>query len=175
MKNPVRLNISSPEKELWPKLQEQIRSNGVSNIAGIDFVITACSVHQRGIDAELTEFRRVDCQWNGEGLPPVGTVCEFMKHNSPPAPEGQWTVGDIRYVSDCYVIIGGDGCEHAHHPRNCSFRPVRTPEQIARLEKSRACDEMFGVILSLTEDRRHNRSDICEALYDAGYRKQVRP
>lgn len=37
--------------------------------------------------------------------------------------------------------------------------------------RDKACDEMFGVILSLPEDRRHNRSDICEALYDAGYRK----
>lgn len=37
--------------------------------------------------------------------------------------------------------------------------------------RNKACDEMFGVILTLPEDRRHNRSDICEALYDAGYRK----
>lgn len=37
--------------------------------------------------------------------------------------------------------------------------------------RSKACDEMFGAILNLPEDRRHNRSDIVEALYDAGYRK----
>lgn len=40
-----------------------------------------------------------------------------------------------------------------------------------RAERSKVCDEMFGVILSMPESNRHNRSDICEALYDAGYRK----
>lgn len=38
-------------------------------------------------------------------------------------------------------------------------------------DRSKACDNMFGVILSLPEDSQNNRSDICEALYDAGYRK----
>ncbi|MOA09956.1 hypothetical protein D3C78_1298210 [compost metagenome] len=52
-----------------------------------------------------------------------------------------------------------------------TFRPVRTPEQIKAEEREKAIVEMaetmhaaigFGV----------NRAD-CEALYDAGYRKQV--
>jgi hypothetical protein len=107
-------------------------------------------------------------EWNGEELPPVGTVCEFMKHSSPPSPEGQWAVGDIRYVSDCTVIIGGDKCEHVHHPRNCSFRPIRTPEQIAAEERLKAIDEMAAVYKSNYEG---HVKDGCQALYDAGYRK----
>jgi hypothetical protein len=110
--------------------------------------------------------------WTGEGLPPVGTVCEFMKHNSPPAPEGQWTVGDIRYVSDCTVIIGGENCEHVHHPRNCSFRPVRTAEQIEREERDKACRQIcVDAGGAVTE----SEMKIAGRLYDAGYRKQVTP
>ncbi|MNN50051.1 hypothetical protein D3C81_1646160 [compost metagenome] len=45
------------------------------------------------------------------------------------------------------------------------------PAQVEISLRSKACDEMFGVILSMPEEKRHNRSDICEALYDAGYRK----
>ncbi|MNC66408.1 hypothetical protein D3C75_1168010 [compost metagenome] len=45
------------------------------------------------------------------------------------------------------------------------------PAQVEISRRSKACDEMFGVILSMPEEKRHNRSDICEALYDAGYRK----
>ena len=51
---------------------------------------------------------------------------------------------------------------------NCEERPIApTPAAL----RNKACDEMFGVILKLPEGRRHNRSDIIEALYDAGYRK----
>lgn len=112
--------------------------------------------------------------WTGEGLPPVGTVCEFMKHNSPPAPEGKWTKGDIRYLSDCTVIIGGDGCEHVHHPRNCSFRTIRTPEQIAAEEREKAIEGMItdtNILTGIMSDRRI----MAGQLYDAGYRKQVAP
>ncbi len=112
--------------------------------------------------------------WTGEGLPPVGTVCEFMKHNSPPAPEGQWTNGDIRYLSDYTVIIGGDRCEHVHHPRNCSFRPVRTPEQIAAEEREKAID----VLMQMTSSLGHSdvsKKILFSELYDKGLRFEMKP
>ena len=108
-------------------------------------------------------------QWTGKVLPPAGTVCEFIKHNSPPAPEGQWETGKILYVSDCTIVIGVGGGERVHHPRNCSYRPIRTPEQIAKAARSKACDAMYG-IMSSPPVRDGNRSDMAEALYDAGYR-----
>ena len=111
--------------------------------------------------------------WTGAGLPPVGTVCEFMKHNSPPAPEGQWTVGTIRYVSDYTVIIGGDKCENVHHPRNCSFRPIRTPEQIAAEEREKVVEEMMLATSSLGHSDVSKRI-LCRELVAAGFsRKQT--
>jgi hypothetical protein len=57
-------------------------------------------------------------------------------------------------------------------PDGQEFRPF---QEVDRLARSKACDEMFGVLLKMPEASRNNRSDICEALYDAGYRKQVQP
>lgn len=107
-------------------------------------------------------------EWTGEGLPPVGTVCEFLKHNSPPTPRGKWLVGEIRYSSHFTVIISGDMCEHVHHPRNCSFRPIHTPEQIAAEERENELNRMVATVSML--DKGWARK-VCAGLYDAGYRK----
>lgn len=111
--------------------------------------------------------------WTGEGLPPVGTVCEFMKHNSPPAPKGQWTVGEIRYVSDCTVIIGGDKCEHVHHPLNCSFRPVRTPEHIAEEARQAAITVIENRIMARMGDL--NVRNLAEDLHALLQEMAVKP
>ncbi|WAH56580.1 hypothetical protein LZ023_26740 [Pseudomonas silvicola] len=107
--------------------------------------------------------------WTGEGLPPVGTVCDWQHHQAPPAGNSEWHVGDIRYISDCTVIIGGEGCEHVHHPRNCSFRPLRTAEQIAAEERDRGVEEIRQLLISGA------KGSIESVIYDAGYRKQVQP
>lgn len=109
--------------------------------------------------------------WTCEGLPPVGMVCEWMHHQAPSVGDSEWHVGDIRYISDCTVIIGGEGCEHVHHPRNLSFRPVRTAEQIAAEERETAIDRMIddtNILTGIMSDRRI----MAGQLYDAGYRKQ---
>lgn len=106
-------------------------------------------------------------EWHGGGSPPpVGTECEFIKHNSPPAPKGQWKAGKILYLSECTIVIGVEGGERVHHPRNCSYRPIRTPEQIAAEERTRQVNVMADIAAPLI-----NRYEVAERLYDAGYRK----
>lgn len=119
--------------------------------------------------------------WSGEGLPPVGMVCEVREMRVTPA-------NSFEDWSKCSIIAHNTGS--SGDPQVCTtddrgdfaifypatdgteFRPIRTPEQIAKQERSRACDKMYGVILDrIPQDRRNNGSDICEALYDAGYRK----
>lgn len=110
-------------------------------------------------------------EWSPVGIPRVGVVCEFMKLNAPPKANGEWTKGDVRYVSDCTIVIGGDRCEHVHHPRNLFYRPVQTAEQIAESrERSLACDRIYGIITGPDVERKGNTSDMAEALYDAGLR-----
>ncbi|MFU3391685.1 hypothetical protein ACM7KZ_29085 [Pseudomonas aeruginosa] len=114
-------------------------------------------------------------EWNGQGLPPVGTVCErrtlpggdgryeqvrIIAHTRKGFPVWENTDGVFAGISKFPHLVGG----------RPEFRPIRTPEQIAADERSKECDRIF-VILSSVE-REGNRSDMAEALYDAGYRRQ---
>lgn len=155
--------IRPESRNIEEVLIKAYRDGEVIKMGGASFVVV-------GHDRVAFVLQAVKCAgpaaWTGEGLPPVGTVCEFMKHNSPPAPKGQWTVGEIRYVSDCTVIIGGDKCEHVHHPLNCSFRPART-------DRDKAIEEM--VKIAKDQGPGSNQYQDMGAIYDAGYRKQVKP
>ena len=102
--------------------------------------------------------------WPGEGLPPVGVVCEanFV---------GSWTEFEMRYYGESYVIfktryevqrtrIDFDTC-------GVKFRPIRTPEQIAADEQETATDVMFarfGGVAGLTRKQ-------CAWVISEGYRK----
>jgi hypothetical protein len=101
--------------------------------------------------------------WNGEGLPPVGTVCE-MKDD-----RGSWLKVEIIASHAGYSHGWSDVCTQnffADDPQD--FRPIRTPEQIAADEREAAIDQMT---LLLDTDRGRAMRLISEALYDAGYRK----
>lgn len=107
--------------------------------------------------------------WSGEGLPPVGTVCEWH-----PNVHG-WVEVTIlgHHGEDTWYIAKGE--EHSQTCQNMAFfRPIRTAEQIAAEEREKAIDEMAGWAgvtgLDLDIERR-----ILGRLYDGGYRKQVQP
>lgn len=104
--------------------------------------------------------------WNGEGLPPVGTVCEWH-----PNQDGWVQV----------KILGHDGEEtwfrrEGHSTseaclRMAFFRPIRTAEQIAADERDKAVKEMYARFsgiggLSLKQ---------CIWVISEGYRKQEAP
>lgn len=106
-------------------------------------------------------------KWNGEGLPPVDLPCQWHSDSQ----TGWQEVVVLAYSGEsAWIQPKGKPSIIVGNPAN--FRPIRTPEQIAKQERSKACDKMYGVILDkIPQDRRNNGSDICEALYDAGYRK----
>ena len=114
--------------------------------------------------------------WSGEGLPPVGTVCEVDYCE-------QWQQCEVisHFQQRCGMVAAftvdfRDGAKSLDAYVAESFRPIRTPEQIAADERNKACDRMYGVILdNVPEDRRKNGSDIVEALYDAGLRFSEQP
>lgn len=118
--------------------------------------------------------------WNGKGLPPVGTVCEIAGsaeffHNR--HPEGVKVKIYAHFTDDRGVElaaftddigqVGGVGIAKC-------FRQIRTPEQIAAEEREASIKAM----MALNPDENPNQTLskwLCEALYDAGYRKQVTP
>lgn len=101
-------------------------------------------------------------EWNGEGLPPVGCECEFMKHTLDAIPN--WRRGIIKYVSEYTVVIveALSPGEFVAHPRTCDFRPI-----ISESERKRddICDKIYGAMTNAK--RKDNRSDMAEEIYDA--------
>lgn len=115
-------------------------------------------------------------EWNGEGLPPVGTVCEFNDGCG-----GGYKKVEIMYVSAQTILVKFDGSpnedvEGAYSPHeSLYFRPIRTAEQIAA-EARMACAKEFHDLVypeckwhKLEEEGR----EAWALIYDAGYRKQV--
>lgn len=112
--------------------------------------------------------------WTGEGLPPVGTVC----------------VCTYLGVNHQVRILGIDGKDvwcHGPHGKYTlmnsqpgSFIPIpviRTPEQIAEEEREAAAKELFHVVYPNGQWAAMD-SVAMEGffrIYDAGYRKQVKP
>lgn len=121
----------------------------------------------------------ITAEWNGEGLPPVGTVCE-INH-----PTKNWVRCEIvaHKHFDCgskphaIAWIDRDTLDQSQGIR---FRPARTPEQIAEQERQAAVSEMFneaqvdfsaGDLMSAQE----YVIRALAALYDKGYRKEAKP
>lgn len=104
-------------------------------------------------------------EWNGEGLPPVGTVCEF---SCTPIDWVECTIYGISTFqgqSLLTVVFGGAICATSAD----LIRPIRTPEQIAAEEREVAINAMIDTLGHPTAILM--RESILGALYDAGYRK----
>ena len=106
--------------------------------------------------------------WDGEGLPPVGVECEFTSFSSGDV----WHTGVVRYLSEHTIVIEftnmvNGKAESISHPRTMKFRPLRSPEDVARDESIEA---MRDVGYTLPAAIRFTKEEMA-ALYDAGYRK----
>ncbi|MCV3870654.1 hypothetical protein [Pseudomonas aeruginosa] len=99
-------------------------------------------------------------EWDGQGLPPVGMVCEYRHMIWP-----EYRPCEIRYISE-ESLVAYDGAQEQFY-RTCDmlFRPIRTPEQIAAEEREKAIEEMCFAEETLTVKQ-------AKALYEAGYRRQ---
>ena len=103
-------------------------------------------------------------EWDGSGVPPVGTVCEYRVN------EDEWVSGEVFGHRVCpngdvqlFVSLNNSWDFSSALDR---FRPIKTPEQTALEERLHAINEMHRVILE-------SRTKTVAALYDAGYRKAV--
>lgn len=112
--------------------------------------------------------------WNGEGLPPVGAVCEYMWNYNRQGSE-YVHVRILAHDGNCAImrVVGGDHDNQLRESRtgDCGdhpiFRPIRTPEQKAAEEREAAIEVMCE------ETRLFGGQDkfIFGEIYDAGYRK----
>lgn len=100
--------------------------------------------------------------WNGQGLPPVGTVCEYRHMIWP-----EYRPCEIRYISEESLVAYDDAQEQFYRTCDMLFRPLPTPEQIAAEEREKAVGDMAMSIQGVPY-----QYPTLYALYDAGYRRQ---
>ncbi|MFO5941183.1 hypothetical protein ACLBSY_30020 [Pseudomonas aeruginosa] len=119
--------------------------------------------------------------WDGQGLPPVGTVCEYRCHDS--CEPNDWTAVHVlahaAHGSDTAMLLAEDdngepGTMYGRIwvPGTC--RPIRTPEQIAAEERAAAIAEMMKDA-GITESAFAHDPEAevwAAALHDSGYRRQ---
>lgn len=112
----------------------------------------------------------VQRQWNGEGLPPVGVTVEAYFHADT---NPSWLPFTFKYISGDNIIFQGPLHEGSmsRHSFDCygfKFRPIRTPEQVAAVDRETAADDIHRIVLSTLGI---SDKSAARALYDAGYRK----
>lgn len=121
-------------------------------------------------DALKVYWRFVPAQeaavWDGEGRPPVGTVCGLTYKG---LDQGEVTV---LFLSDEVGVFANSryGVEQHGASALYGFYQIRTPEQIAAEEREAEIIEIERVAMA-----GNSHKTMAEALYDAGYRKQVAP
>ncbi len=144
----------------------------------------------------LEDMYLVDAEvepWNGEGLPPVETVCEWAGCTFAPEDpeEPDLHVGDqvrvIAHFKDGEMDLAAftfnpqihnadRGTAWVNQGAHGCFRPIRTPEQIEAEERDKAIDELAGELGGhWSKEAKDPQRAFAAYLYDIGYRKQVQP
>lgn len=99
-------------------------------------------------------------EWGDIGMPPVGTVCEYYSAG------GEWRKCEIvaYYFANVVAVDVLDSAAVLMQPM--MFRPIKTPEQIAKEKRENVIADMYETVM-MGDSIRYG----VEALYDAGYRK----
>ena len=124
--------------------------------------------------------------WDGESIPPVGTVCE-MTFDDGKFSWGYWLKTKVLCYGDTMVFVSqetdrkpGEWLEGSIKATGMKFRPIRTPEQIEEQKMIAGLNEMIGHMKdhpSGTHGVSHLQElmiheDVARDLWAAGYRKQ---
>lgn len=104
-------------------------------------------------------------EWNGEGVPPVGTECEYISHTNF---KTSWVKVKVVFIGENLLVLVrvANGLEFSSQIADVTFRQIKTPEQIAAEERSTEIHEMLALV-----GRYSTFKDVMEDLYDVGYRK----
>lgn len=170
MKETIRIELTQYQHQKLKEIglsNSEIKSYGCTHPSSgvtIDHYMTV------GVKKPITD----GAEWNGEGFPPVGARCEFVRN--PRQEEPDFVL--IKYVSRDYIIIeyidsGNEDCISTSVTHTLS--PIETEAERNERERLEGIDAMYMAISDYSGSPVRN-SDTwrdCEALYSAGYRKAV--
>lgn len=120
----------------------------------------------RAIEEGLAIPRPTTPSWFGEGLPPVGVVCEVNPDKA------GWRKSVISYIGNGFLawLQVGDLIvpEYGAFIEDCEFRPIHTAEQIAADEREAAIKELKREMIPAYDAFAEPLLDVITRL---GYRK----
>ena len=124
--------------------------------------------------------QKITSAWNGEGLPPIGAVCEIKFGHW-----NEWEQCTILCVGEKMIFIrqltpAGKTFEGSMCRDGAMFRAIRTPEQIRAEERDKARDEVLNAMaekmaIEKNETLWQHRLQVVGEMLDMGYLKQVQP
>ena len=103
-------------------------------------------------------------EWSGKGLPPVGTVCEWLQGSG-----HQWERIEILAYHGREAWIQQEGKDSTVVGNIGNLRPLRTLEQIAAEEREKAAKQLC--VDAGSPELTAGQMAIAYRLYDTGYRK----
>jgi hypothetical protein len=91
---------------------------------------------------ELIERPEQPKPWSGpeDGLPPVGTECEWKYADSQ-----TWKATKILYIGSVYAIVPAHDGEQHYYVQRMQFRAIKTPDQIAADKRETAIRELMDI------------------------------
>ena len=98
-------------------------------------------------------------EWNGEGLPPIGCVCERSWAGD------EWQSCEILFRSNQFVVVKlkESGIEDAYNIGDVTFRPIRSKEDEKRDDRASAID---GFISGFRGQKTGSNKELAYALTD---------
>lgn len=124
------------------------------------------------------------CVWNGQGLPPVGTVCEYLWLWAQKIVYVRIKVLSHDEERAQFRVISGGGigslreCNQRVENGQPMFRPIRTPDQIAAEERLQKAIELYGAVMNHSGQQFKalpaERQQHYLHLIDAGWQKVTR-
>ena len=156
-------------------------SLGISIAKDYEFAVVSRAEWQAAVDALKADecahsyANKVGCpecgelmnkQWIGEGLPPVGTVCEAMSSRTK-----EYRECVVLAIRGGMAVVTFTDMEELQWAKD--LRIIRTQEQIAAEERKAGIDQVMADFQYTEGQCTHKlaRSQ-AERIWDAGYRKQ---
>lgn len=100
----------------------------------------------------------MNMEWNGEGLPPVGTKCELMDDSQSSA----WEQVTIKFYGDAFAVWDAHGSEESNSLCHVRVRPIRSEAERRREKVTESINNLIGNIEDYPTWR-----DAVSGIYDA--------
>jgi len=153
------------------------------NFNGYQKIDSCILIHCKQLDEYLAKQESDVVEWDGNGFPPVGAVCEYLDGNTK-----KWIKVKIKYISEFGVVIEGDAFGSKVEVfldslSGVEFRKPLTDQQKKEQEREKSIHDMYcccsigscydqesGDVKVNVKYVNEELAEMLGILYDEGYR-----